>query len=98
MQIEGLSTIIVITGSSFENSRNLDPAWFDHVLSRYRGTRLERQKGFAEILTDMPGALRTRKLLDPCRLNCEMPQATEPTLSVEEHSRFAAVGVWPLKA
>jgi phage terminase large subunit-like protein len=66
-QIERLPSTIVVTGSSYENARNLDPRWFDDVLSRYEGTRLGRQEIMAEILEDVPGALWTREILDKCR-------------------------------
>jgi phage terminase large subunit-like protein len=66
-QIERLPSTIVVTGSSYENARNLDPRWFDDVLSRYEGTRLGRQEIMAEILEDVPGALWTREILDRCR-------------------------------
>jgi phage terminase large subunit-like protein len=72
-QIERLPSTVLITGSSYENARNLDPRWFDDVVSRYEGTRLGRQEINAEILEDVPGALWTRELLDRCRFHCDMP-------------------------
>ena len=73
IQIERLPSTVVITGSSYENRKNLDPRWFEDVLRRYDGTRIGRQEINAEILEDVQGALWTRELLDRCRFHCDMP-------------------------
>jgi phage terminase large subunit-like protein len=70
-QIERLPSTIVVTGSSYENWKNLDPRWFEDVLTRYEGTRLGRQEIDAEILEDIPGTLWTREFLDKCRIKLD---------------------------
>lgn len=57
-------TTRVTRGSTFDNKRNLAPAFLREVRAKYEGTRLGRQELFAELLDDTPGALWTRALLD----------------------------------
>ena len=51
-----------------ENKSNLAPSFFNAVVDRYRGTRLGRQELDAEVLDDVPGALRTHAMLDAGRV------------------------------
>jgi phage terminase large subunit-like protein len=44
-------------GSTFENAENLAPAALEQLKARYEGTRLGRQELYAEILSDVEGAL-----------------------------------------
>ena len=53
--------------SSYENRENLAPAFFQDIVRKYEGTRIGRQELMAEILTDVPGALWTRSLIDATR-------------------------------
>ena len=53
--------------SSYENRANLAPAFFQDIVRRYEGTRIGRQELNAEILTDVPGALWTRELIEQAR-------------------------------
>jgi len=55
--------------SSYENRANLAPAFFADIVRKYEGTRIGRQELMAEILTDIPGALWTRTLIDATRGN-----------------------------
>lgn len=57
------STTMVTRGSSYENKRNLAPAFFQQIVKKYEGTRLGRQELLAEILSDYPGAIFTRDLI-----------------------------------
>ena len=54
--------------SSYENRANLAPAFFEDIVRKYEGTRIGRQELNAEILTDVPGALWTRSLIDATRM------------------------------
>lgn len=54
--------------SSYENRANLAPAFFEDIVRKYEGTRIGRQELNAEILTDVPGALWTRGLIDATRM------------------------------
>jgi phage terminase large subunit-like protein len=95
IQIERLPSTVVITGSSYENRKNLDPHWFEDVLQRYDGTRLGRQEINAEILEDVQGALWTRELLDRCRFHCDMPNeiARARQVGLEQDNVPSVVGI-----
>jgi phage terminase large subunit-like protein len=95
IQIERLPSTVVITGSSYENRKNLDPRWFEDVLQRYDGTRLGRQEINAEILEDVQGALWTRELLDRCRFHCDMPNeiARARHVVIEQDNVPSVVGI-----
>ena len=54
-------TVIVTTGSTFDNAANLPAQFIANIRQRYEGTRLGRQELFAEILDDAIGALWTRE-------------------------------------
>jgi phage terminase large subunit-like protein len=59
---------VITTGSTYENRANLATGFFDYVISKYEGTRLGRQELNAELLTDSPGALWRRDLIDQHRV------------------------------
>lgn len=57
----------VITGSTFENAANLPARFLERLRVRYEGTRLGQQELEGRILTDVPGALWTRDMLEVAR-------------------------------
>jgi phage terminase large subunit-like protein len=61
-------TTIKTTRSTYDNSRNLAPAFLAETIKRYEGTRLGRQELLAEILDDEENALWTTALLDATRV------------------------------
>lgn len=82
--------VVVTRGSTLENRDNLAPAYVEQILERYRGTRLERQEVFGEVLEDTPGALWNRETLETTRVD-EAPKdlqrivvAIDPAGSSEE--------------
>jgi phage terminase large subunit-like protein len=60
--------VALTRGSTYENARNLAPAFLDQIVRRYEGTRLGRQELEAELLDDVPGALWTRAVIERCRV------------------------------
>lgn len=68
IELEKAPSSIVVIGSSYENQSNLDPTWYEETLAPYVGTRFGRQEISAEILTDIPGAMWTRAILDANRI------------------------------
>jgi phage terminase large subunit-like protein len=62
-------TTYVTRGSTYDNRRNLAPAFFNEIIRKYEGTRLGRQELNAEILDDNPNALWKRDRIDELRLN-----------------------------
>lgn len=57
----------ITRGSTYDNRDNLAPAFFDHVVRKYEGTRIGRQELLAEILDDIPGALWSMGIIDASR-------------------------------
>ena len=57
----------VVRGSTYDNILNLPRTFINRVVRRYEGTRLGRQELHAEILSDTPGALWNRALLEATR-------------------------------
>lgn len=73
-------------GSTYENVKNLAPAFVDEILKRYEGTTLGRQELHAEVLDDLEGALWQRSKLDELRVvkHVEMKRivvAVDPAVS-----------------
>lgn len=66
--LEKSTDTIVIVGSSYENSANLSPDWFNKILAKYEGTRLGRQEIHGETLSDNPGALWNHSLIEATRV------------------------------
>lgn len=65
--------VVVTRGSTFDNKKNLAPAFLKAIEEKYKGTRLGRQELYAEILDDNPGALWTRDLIDETRVTSYPP-------------------------
>jgi len=58
----------VTSGSTYENTGNLAPAFLNTILTKYEGTRLGRQELNAEILSEIEGALWTLRMIDRDRV------------------------------
>jgi phage terminase large subunit-like protein len=58
---------ITTVASSYENYGNLSSRFIKRVIRKYEGTRLGRQEILAEILSDVPGALWTRSIIEHSR-------------------------------
>lgn len=74
---------IVIRGSTFENAANLAPSFITQVLERYRGTRLERQEVYGEVLLDVPGALFNLENLEQTRVQSAPPDLERVVVGVD---------------
>lgn len=61
-------TTVVTRGTTYENLKNLAPAFAKKIISKYEGTRLGRQELNAEVLDDVPGALWNRDNIDANRV------------------------------
>lgn len=62
------NTTVMTRGSTYDNRGNLATAFFDHIVSKYDGTRLGRQELHAEILDDVLGALWNHAGIDRTRV------------------------------
>lgn len=74
--------IHITRGSTHENSANLPTQFMDRVVGRYTGTRLGRQEIMGELLSDVPGALWTRDMMEKCRLK-KLPDFTRIVVAVD---------------
>lgn len=93
--------VAVTRGRSEENLSNLAANFREHVIARYRGTRLGRQELDAEILEDVPGALWSRRTLDETRVSAapdlaRVVVAVDPAVSSGEHSNETGIVVMGL--
>lgn len=86
---------VITRHATYENRQNLAPAFFKTIIRKYEGTRLGRQELLAEILTDIPGALWTLKMIEDHRAKLnQVPRenivrivvAIDPAVSVGEDS------------
>lgn len=59
---------VISTGSTYDNIDNLAEAFVEKIVAKYEGTRLGRQEIYAEILTDVPGALWKREIIEQYRV------------------------------
>jgi phage terminase large subunit-like protein len=91
---------VVTKGSSDENRANLAPEYISDVIDPYRGTRLGRQEIEAELLSDVPGALWTRDLIDQHRIKSidvrvnlivRIVIAVDPAVSHHENSDLTGI-------
>lgn len=72
----------VTTGSSYENTTNLSARFIERVIQKYEGTRLGRQELHGDLLSDVPGALWSRDLLEQCRVR-NAPQLIRIVVAVD---------------
>ena len=91
--------VVVTRGSTLENRENLAPAYVEQIIDRYKGTRLERQEIFGEVLEDTPGALWNRDLLESTRVDAapkdmqRIVVAIDPAGSSEEGADLTGIVV-----
>lgn len=58
----------ITRGSTWDNKDNLSEIFYNEVIKPMMGTRIGRQEIEAELLTDVPGALWTRQMIEDCRV------------------------------
>ena len=77
--------VAMTSGSTFENVDNLAQSALTTFRERYEGTRLGRQELYAEVLTDIEGALWTFDMIDQARIeaNQELPEMAEIVVGVD---------------
>lgn len=73
---------IVTTGTTYENRANLANGFFEYVIKKYEGTRLGLQELEAKLLTDTPGALWKREMIDASRVTT-FPDLTRVVVGVD---------------
>ena len=60
--------VILTTGSSYDNSRNLPPGYIQAIRRRYEGTTAGQQEIHAQLLKEAEGALWKREWIDDHRI------------------------------
>ena len=73
-----------MSGSTYENEKNLAPSFLEELRLSYEGTRLGRQEIYGEILEDTPGALWTREMIETARITPdEMPPLARIVVAID---------------
>ena len=81
--------VVVVRGATYENRANLAPTFFSQIVRAYEDTTLGQQEIYGELLTDMPGALWTRDLIQRAEEPEELDRivvAIDPAGSMTEDS------------
>jgi len=95
--------VAITSGSTYDNADNLPARFVNEIIAQYKGTKLERQEIFGELLPEFEGALWNYALLDECRID-ECPTLTrigvgvDPAISSDEGSDLTgilAAGIGP---
>ena len=75
-------TVIITSGTTYENKQNLGKGFLDYLRKKYEGTRLGRQELQAEVLDDLPGALWRRSDIDATRVK-NAPEMTRIVVAID---------------
>lgn len=62
-------SVILTTGSTFDNAANLPESTLEELRKRYEGTTMGRQELYAELILDDPGALWKRQMIEDLRIS-----------------------------
>lgn len=73
---------VATSGNTFDNAKNLAPAALQRLQERYGGTRKGRQELYAELLTDVTGALWTQGMFDSARIDA-LPEIKRIVVAVD---------------
>lgn len=77
----------ITTGSTYDNSDNLDPDFFESVISDLEGTRLGQQELNGVILLDIEGALWSQGMFDRNRISPDqLPPLRKKVVSVDPNT------------
>jgi predicted phage terminase large subunit-like protein len=82
LQLVKTAGTVITRGSTFDNAEHLAPAALAQLRERYEGTRLGRQELEAELLTDVPGAMWTRAMIDAARVK-DMPEMSRVVVAID---------------
>ncbi len=88
--------VAVTRGSTYDNAANLPERFLKEIIEQYKGTRLERQEIYGDLLDEFEGALWSYNILDRTRVN-EHPilhrigVGVDPAISSEEGSDLTGI-------
>lgn len=60
-------SVVITTGATFDNEKNLSPSAVAELRHRWAGTRRERQELYGELFDDVPGALWAAGVIESTR-------------------------------
>jgi phage terminase large subunit-like protein len=80
---ESGGNVVLTRGNTFENADNLAPSFLAQIKNQYEGTRLGRQELYAELLSDTPGALWNRDMLEKARHEGPIPDLVRIVVGVD---------------
>lgn len=60
-------SVVITTGATFDNEKNLSPSAVAELRHRWAGTRRERQELYGELFDDVPGALWSPSVIEQTR-------------------------------
>jgi len=89
---ESSSEVVVVKGTTFENSNNLSPMFLNRIVNRYEGSRLGLQELYAQLLEDDPEALWNRDSIDLTRVR-KIPPLSEIVVAVDPPSENTECGI-----
>ena len=95
--------VAVTTGSTYDNVKNLAGRFVQEVITQHKGTKLERQEIYGELLDEFEGALWSYKVLDACRVT-EHPElgrvgvGVDPAISSVEGANLTGIAVGGIAA
>ena len=81
--IEAMPSTVTVTGSSYENESNLDPAWFTDVVLQYEGTTLGRQEIYADLLDPEDSGIIKRSWFKLWPANKPLPRFEQVIISLD---------------
>lgn len=95
LELLRMAGTIVTMGSTFENRANLSASFLKDILHEYEGTRMGRQELYAEILSDIVGALWNQKLIQDAFLpkNTELPILRTRVVGVDPQMSFTSASM-----
>ena len=77
------NSVVIVTGSTWENAENLSPLALDELRRRYEGTRMGRQELYGELIWEAEGALWTSELIEASQWIQPVPPITKTVVSVD---------------
>lgn len=87
--------VVLTTGSTFENKRNLPTVVINKLTETYEGTRLGRQELDAEVLEDLAGGIIRLADIEAMRLSVGDVRAAFPTADIKDLMDRIVVAVDP---
>lgn len=90
--------VAITTGSTYDNVKNLAGRFVQEVITQYKGTKLERQEIYGELLDEFEGSLWSYATLDACRVT-EHPElvrigvGVDPAVSSQEGANLTGIVV-----